>query len=128
MKNLTVEDKQPLALSTPRVDIVLESDLHFEQGTGAARPSLDFHTSSLDLMHQMHGTTPVRPRQQGKPPRLSLQSTVSNVSMASPFPVTSFVGDFVSTYVSLGFDMFSLILLIVNPDIFLHCLDSQSQI
>lgn len=104
MENLTMVDKAQLAASTLREDVMLESDFQFEGIGGPARPSLDHHAtcSSSDLMHHMHGATPIRPRQQGKPPRLSLQSVTSNVSMASPFPVTSFLGDFASTYVLVG--------------------------
>lgn len=90
-------DKTQVASSSVEEGSALESELYFGGIDGPTRPSLDHHASSTDLMHHMHGATPVRQRNQGKPPRLSLQSVSSNVSMASPFPVTSFLGDFAST-------------------------------
>jgi hypothetical protein len=94
MENLTMEDKPLIKAQSPQFDSMLENDVSIEDN---ARASIGHHASSADLLHQMHGTTPIRPRQQGKPPRMSTSSTASNASMASPFPVTYFMGDFVST-------------------------------
>ncbi|KAG7361353.1 protein kinase domain containing protein [Nitzschia inconspicua] len=96
MKHLTMEDKPPSQAAISTFDVMLENDENVKD-SDHARPSLDHHSTSIDLMSHMHGTTPIRPRQQGKPPRLSIQSTVSNVSMASPFPVMNFVAEIVST-------------------------------
>lgn len=98
MKNLTMEDMPVVAAQAPQLDVLLENEVSIDDvASDFPRPSLEHHPSSADLMQHMHGTTPIRPRQLRKPPRLSTQSTASNASMASPFPVTSFMGDLVST-------------------------------
>jgi hypothetical protein len=97
MKNLTMEEKPDILNQRSKLEVMIENEEIVGETIDVSRPSLDHHTSSIDLMSHMHGTTPIRPRQQGKPPRMSMLSTVSNVSMASPFPVMNFVDEFVST-------------------------------
>jgi len=58
--------------------------------TGIPRDSLEYHSNSLDLNAQMHGSTPVPPRGRRRRLRLSLQSvssrtTCTNMDMQSPF-------------------------------------------
>jgi hypothetical protein len=94
MENLTMEDRPLTHALSPQFDAMLENDVIIKDYT---KPTIVNHASSADFMRQMHGTTPIRLRHQGMPPRMSIQSTASNTSMASPFPVTTFMDEFVST-------------------------------
>lgn len=97
MEKLTMDDKHINPTLSSVADVMLEADECVEGQIDQTRPSLDHHANSVDLMSHINGTTPVRPRHSGKPPRLSIQSTFSNASMASPFPVTNFAGELMST-------------------------------
>ena len=56
---------------------------HSHSGPYVPRESLEHHSSSADLNAQMHGATPIPPRLSRRPPRLSLQSMSSRITIST---------------------------------------------
>jgi hypothetical protein len=97
MEKMNMDDKPVIQKTdTPLITIAVDNDLDTESTTKSSRPSLEHYSSSSDFMAHLHGTTPVPRKFKGRPPRLSIQSVASAVSvssagmsLASPFPLNS---------------------------------------